>query len=132
MMNTLIIGIFIQNVKLFTNLCYFPADFVYSKLSDNTRWWIGGNDLDEEGPFVWSDGTPWSWTDWFPGKLLLSFSTWHDIYKNNFLCVKSYCAIFFFSYNCSENFLFRPCHYIYSSYTFTTWLFNRLNIQLPS
>ena len=34
---------------------WFPGDI-----------WIGGNDIDNEGSFVWSDGTPWDYDHWEP------------------------------------------------------------------
>ena len=37
--------------------------FVYD-LSEKAVTWIGGNDLAAEGSWTWSDGTPWSFTNW--------------------------------------------------------------------
>jgi hypothetical protein len=30
--------------------------------------WIGANDLASEGTWVWSDGTPWDYSNWLPGE----------------------------------------------------------------
>ena len=30
--------------------------------------WLGGNDLAKEGTWVWSDGTPWDYSDWSSGQ----------------------------------------------------------------
>jgi len=30
------------------------------------RWWMGFNDLDQEGVWVWSDGAPANYSDWEP------------------------------------------------------------------
>ena len=30
--------------------------------------WIGANDLETEGTFVWSDGTELDYTNWYPGQ----------------------------------------------------------------
>ena len=41
--------------------------FVESQLPAPTttmRFWIGGNDLQREGTFAWSNGEPWSFTAW--------------------------------------------------------------------
>lgn len=31
-------------------------------------YWIGGNDIDEEGTYVWSSGEPWNFAPWEPGE----------------------------------------------------------------
>ena len=31
-------------------------------------WWTGGNDVAEEGTFVWSNGEPWIYEPWEPGE----------------------------------------------------------------
>ncbi|MBI5527519.1 MAG: C-type lectin domain-containing protein [Deltaproteobacteria bacterium] len=30
--------------------------------------WLGGSDTAVEGTFAWVDGTPWSYTNWYPGE----------------------------------------------------------------
>ena len=37
-------------------------------ISQNAYTWIGGNDLDTEGTFVWSDGSAWDFTQWEAGE----------------------------------------------------------------
>ncbi|XP_017779050.1 PREDICTED: uncharacterized protein LOC108564494 isoform X2 [Nicrophorus vespilloides] len=34
---------------------------------DNNAYWIGASDKTHEGDFHWSDGLPFSYTNWFPG-----------------------------------------------------------------
>ena len=29
---------------------------------------IGANDIDAEGSWVWTDGSVWNYTNWFPGE----------------------------------------------------------------
>ena len=30
--------------------------------------WFGGNDIEEEGVWMWTDSTPWEFTSWGPGQ----------------------------------------------------------------
>lgn len=32
------------------------------------NFWIGGSDLAQEGTYVWSDGTDWTYDNWIPGE----------------------------------------------------------------
>ena len=32
------------------------------------RVWLGGNDINQEGTWVWSDGTCWDYTNWRTGQ----------------------------------------------------------------
>ena len=64
---------------------------------DSSGWWIGGNDLDTEGTWVWTDGTEWDYQNWSPGQPSTSYSNsdehclefwastfWNDVPCNNF------------------------------------------------
>ena len=61
--------------------------------------WIGGNDIDTEGTWVWSDGTPWNYDSWRPGEptntngeedgLVLNYGEtglWNDLSVDGALC----------------------------------------------
>ena len=37
-------------------------------LGGSSALWIGLNDIDSEGTFVWSDGSPVTYTNWVPGE----------------------------------------------------------------
>ena len=65
--------------------------------------WLGGNDKAKEGTWVWSDGTPWDYSDWHSGQPDNGGSgqdclegNWSDLKwdddtctnKNLFLCMK--------------------------------------------
>ena len=38
-------------------------DFIFG-LTKKLKTWIGGNDIANEGRWVWNDGAPWSYTNW--------------------------------------------------------------------
>eukprot|EP00057_Strongylocentrotus_purpuratus_P008876 XP_011663350.1 PREDICTED: uncharacterized protein LOC105437901 [Strongylocentrotus purpuratus] len=43
--------------------------FVYSRRTfDTSSYWIGFNDLDEEGAWAWTDGSVTSYTNWYSGE----------------------------------------------------------------
>ena len=42
-------------------------DFIFG-LSKKKLTWIGGNDITNEGTWVWNDGTPWSYKNWKNGE----------------------------------------------------------------
>ena len=42
--------------------------FVKSMLDGRYEYWIGLNDRDEEGNFIWTDGSAVAFTDWGPGE----------------------------------------------------------------
>ena len=37
-------------------------------LAGRNTFWTGGNDINTEGSWTWSDGTPWKYTAWFYGQ----------------------------------------------------------------
>jgi len=38
-------------------------------LSGVNSWvWLGGTDVQQEGKWLWTDGSPVSFTDWYPGR----------------------------------------------------------------
>uniref|UniRef100_A0A914WNW2 C-type lectin domain-containing protein n=1 Tax=Plectus sambesii TaxID=2011161 RepID=A0A914WNW2_9BILA len=37
-------------------------------ISECDQFWIGGNDFDQDGQFVWEDGSPWGYTKWAQGQ----------------------------------------------------------------
>jgi hypothetical protein len=41
---------------------------VWAVVPQNTWTWLGANDLVSEGTFRWSDGTPWDYSNWWPGQ----------------------------------------------------------------
>ena len=43
-------------------------DFIVQVLKGINWAWIGGNDLDVEMEFAWSDGSQWNFTMWYPGE----------------------------------------------------------------
>ena len=45
---------------------YEIADIAYAVW--NNYWWIGFNDIEEEGTWVWSDGNPATFTSWYHGE----------------------------------------------------------------
>ena len=44
--------------------------YLYNKVVSlwNNWWWLGANDIASEGTWVWNDGTPWNYTNWYPGQ----------------------------------------------------------------
>ena len=67
--------------------------FVVSMISSNS--WIGANDIATEGVWTWSDGTPWSYSNWSSGEPnnsknedcaeLYPAGTWNDKSCGNYL-----------------------------------------------
>ncbi|XP_071485675.1 echinoidin-like [Diadema antillarum] len=49
--------------------CYrmFGAEKTWTAARDH-GFWFGLNDIDSEGTFVWSDGSPVDYTKWIPGQ----------------------------------------------------------------
>jgi hypothetical protein len=41
---------------------------LFGDLGGSSRFWTGGNDREDEGTFVWSDGEPLTYTDWRSGE----------------------------------------------------------------
>ena len=46
----------------------FVESLLNSGLSDRAHFWLGATDEVTEGTWVWVDGTPWSFSDWWPGE----------------------------------------------------------------
>ena len=45
------------------------------------RMWIGANDIEKEGTFVWTDGTQVTTTYWYPGQ---PYGTNSDCVRTNY------------------------------------------------
>ncbi|XP_003199282.2 uncharacterized protein [Danio rerio] len=43
-------------------------DFLLSLVPDSTRCWIGGHDGEQEGQWLWTDGSVYNYTNWCPGE----------------------------------------------------------------
>ncbi|XP_026113003.1 galactose-specific lectin nattectin-like [Carassius auratus] len=43
-------------------------DFLLSLLPSTTQCWIGTHDAEQEGEWLWTDGTPFDYTYWAPGQ----------------------------------------------------------------
>ncbi|XP_013881144.1 ladderlectin [Austrofundulus limnaeus] len=41
---------------------------IYSSTGTRTRSWVGGTDAAKEGEWTWSDGSPFTFTNWGPGQ----------------------------------------------------------------
>ncbi|XP_071078434.1 uncharacterized protein [Haliotis cracherodii] len=57
-------------------------EFVSALREERKYIWIGGTDIDTEGSFKWSDGTPFTWTNWENGQ--------PNNYGNKQDCVEAY------------------------------------------
>ena len=75
-----------------------PRD-IKAMLQIQRQIWIGGNDKEEEGEWVWTDSSPWKFTNWGPNQpnnysgqdCLIYFVNfgWNDFYcnkKQRFIC----------------------------------------------
>ena len=47
---------------------YFVLAPNYTETPPLVETWIGGTDKEKEGCWVWSDGSPLVWTEWYPGQ----------------------------------------------------------------
>ena len=47
------------------------AEFIMTIMAIGDKMWIGGNDLVENGNWVWTDGSPWN-------NMLNEFCSWVD------------------------------------------------------
>ena len=60
--------------------------------------WLGGSDTDEEGSWVWTDGSSWDYTSWDENEPNNNHATgenclvghWGDMEWNDMRCEKSY------------------------------------------
>ena len=43
-------------------------DQIHRRTFDTNYYWIGFNDLDEEGTWAWTDGSVSSYTNWYSGE----------------------------------------------------------------
>ncbi|XP_017294279.1 galactose-specific lectin nattectin-like [Kryptolebias marmoratus] len=46
----------------------FIRELVLKATGTNTRTWVGGTDAEEEGYWVWTDGSPFTFTAWGSGE----------------------------------------------------------------
>jgi len=46
----------------------FVESLLNSASTDRAHFWLGATDNVSEGTWVWVDGTPWSFTDWWSGE----------------------------------------------------------------
>jgi len=70
-------------------------DFLWGTASaiEYTRWWFGLSDLEEDGVFVWSDGTDLDYFDWGGGEPnggtnenCVHWADWNDGLWNDIPC----------------------------------------------
>ena len=47
---------------------YFVLAPNYTESPTLVEMWVGGNDQEKEGCWVWSDGSPLLWTEWGPSQ----------------------------------------------------------------
>ena len=57
--------------------------------------WLGGSDKAKEGTWVWSDGTPWDYSDWSSGQpdnhgQHCLKGNWHNLLWDDDACTKEY------------------------------------------
>ena len=71
-------------------------EIISSLHSDSVYLWLGGTDADEEGNWIWTDGTPFNYTRWYSGEgaggitqnclaLYTNYEQWYD-----YECFESY------------------------------------------
>uniref|UniRef100_A0A8C6TD72 C-type lectin domain-containing protein n=1 Tax=Neogobius melanostomus TaxID=47308 RepID=A0A8C6TD72_9GOBI len=56
--------------KLGGNLASIHTDWenIFIRGLINGHTWLGGHDMDQEGEWMWTDGSPWDYTNWADGE----------------------------------------------------------------
>ncbi|KAK7881150.1 hypothetical protein WMY93_029559 [Mugilogobius chulae] len=61
----------------------FISDLIKTATGSSTITWIGGSDAVQEGQWLWSDGSAWDFTSWYPGQPSNAanehWKLWYDI-----------------------------------------------------
>ncbi|XP_037832437.1 ladderlectin [Kryptolebias marmoratus] len=62
---------------------HFVQNLIYSTSYDFKEAWLGGSDAQEEGIWLWSDGTPFHYSAWCPGEPVNGGGNQHCLQMNH-------------------------------------------------